>query len=91
MRFSTLYAALVAMRSVSRRSESPPRMAAAMSVWSRSRRDTVLGYLGRYSDARGVARVSGRAFGPGLAQPACVRAFFLRFASLRFRFTLGFS
>jgi hypothetical protein len=25
------------------------------------------------------------------AQPTCVRAFFLRFASLRFRFTLGFS
>jgi hypothetical protein len=31
--------------------------------------------------------------GPGrpLDQPCGVRAFFLRFASLRFRFTLGFS
>jgi hypothetical protein len=29
--------------------------------------------------------------GSEIAQPACVRAFFLRFASLRLRFTLGFS
>src|SRR3954469_25634140 len=37
------------MRSTSRRSTSPPRMAAVMSDWSRSRRDTGLGYLGRTS------------------------------------------
>ena len=30
-------------------------------------------------------------FGGRSAQPACVRAFFLRLASLRLRFTLGFS
>ncbi len=89
LRFSTLYAALVAIRRTSRRSESPPRMATAISVWSRSRRDTGVGYLGRsFMDARGAAVVTS---GRGPAQPACVRAFFLRLASLRLRLTEGFS
>src|SRR5687768_8421111 len=44
------------MRRTSRRRESPPRIAAVMSDWSRSRRDTGVGYLGRSSmDARGAA------------------------------------
>ena len=86
-----------AMRRTSRRSASPPRMAAAMSVWMRSRRVTGLATSGgRSADARGGS--PGRPWGAGLggrrwrrAQPACVRAFFLRFASLRLRFTDGFS
>ena len=36
-------------------------------------------------------RGSGAGSGSGPAQPTCVRAFFLRFASLRLRFTEGFS
>jgi hypothetical protein len=47
-------------------------------------------YLGRF--ARGTRRRVDRMVGArSTAQPCCVRAFFLRFASLRFRFTLGFS
>ena len=43
---------------------------------------------GLVPDARGA---QGRSGAGVLAQPACVRAFFLRFASLRLRFTDGFS
>ncbi len=40
---------------------------------------------------RGGVIVLRPAAGPGKAQPWLARAFFLRFASLRFRFTDGFS
>lgn len=45
----------------------------------------------RGTSAGGPPMTPWGAVGSRLAQPACVRAFFLRFASLRFRFTLGFS
>ena len=48
------------------------------------------GYLGRSFETP-VGRAEPRSSGDASAQPACVRAFFLRFASLRFRFTDGFS
>ena len=65
----------------------------------RSRRDTGSGTSGGRAD-RGLGVAAGRARGDagagrvparGPAQPTCVRAFFLRFASLRLRFTEGFS
>src|SRR6185295_18289807 len=53
------------------------------------------GYLGRgrvVEPAADEPERPGAGTGESLAaQPACVRAFFLRFASLRLRFTLGFS
>ena len=64
--------------------------------------DTILkGHRSGTSGGRATAVAVGRRWargdtgagrsGGGPAQPTCVRAFFLRFASLRFRFTEGFS
>ena len=45
----------------------------------------------RHLDGDGAVDALGRVVGALVAQPTCVRAFFLRLASLRLRFTLGFS
>ena len=84
------------MRRTSRRSASPPRIAAAISDL-----DAILkGHRSGTSGGRATAVAVGRRWARGdqglevglrPAQPTCVRAFFLRFASLRLRFTDGFS
>ena len=49
------------------------------------------GHRGRGGPPMGPRGCRGWRSGSGPAQPTCVRAFFLRFASLRLRFTEGFS
>src|SRR5688572_4249832 len=55
------------MRSTSRRSTSPDRIAAVVSSWIRSRRDTGSWHLGRCSPA-------GDAGGTDLSRSACLRS-----------------
>ena len=80
------------MRRTSRRSASPPRMAAVdvgLDAISKGHRSGTSGGRPTLAVDRGARGDGRRRAEP--AQPACVRAFFLRFASLRLRFTLGFS
>src|SRR5215207_2282442 len=53
------------MRRTSRRSESPLRIAAVISAWTRSRRDTGVGYLGRRTPVGPQGWRSGSWMDPG--------------------------